>query len=139
MEFIFINFKITQIEKIRQELLESNLKDPIRNFDFRWWELRINGEKFQFNANATKASTILPFICEYFEMYKLKTRASTKDLQIFLKENIKRFPSLSEQDLEIETLRTWFLRTFETNLLKKYKFNNILGRDKEHLVLIGKE
>lgn len=139
IEFIFINFQITEIEKIRKELLESDTKELIRNFDFRWWNLYINWDKFQFSNKATKASIILPFLSKYFETYKWKSLVTEENLKLFFKENTKRFPSLIERDLEIEILRTWFFRTFESNILKKYKFNSILGIEKEHLVLVGKE
>lgn len=138
MEFLFINFQIEEIEKIRNELLESDSKEFINNYDFRLWQLYINGERFRLGEKAKKASAILVLLSEYFETYKVRSKITSEELKSFLRENRKRYPSLNEEDLEIEKLRTWFFRTFEDTLRKKYKFNNILGRDKEHVFLLGK-
>lgn len=138
MEFLFINFQIAEIEKIRKELLDSDTKKTIQNYDFRLWKLYINGERFQLNEKAIKASSILLLLSEYFETYKGRSMVRSDELKIFLSENKKRYPSLTEDDLEIEKLRTGFFRTFEDKLHEKYKFNNILGRDKEHVILLGK-
>ncbi len=138
MELLFINFQVNEIEKIRKELLDSDAKEIIKNHDFKSWRLYINWENFQLSDKAKQASSILVLLSEYFETYKGRFKVTSEELKNFLRENKKRYPSLTEDDLEIEKLRTWFFRTFEDTLHKKYKFNNILGRDKEHVFQLGK-
>ncbi len=143
-EMIFIHFVVKDIIALKHILETGDNKKNITSFDFRKGELFINNNSlpFCFGKNATASIKILQFLCYYFEeiwITKNEKKVTEWELRLYLKQNRGRFIGISDADINLERIRTGFLRTFENNILKTYKNNNILGKDKSHLILIGKD
>lgn len=135
-EILIFSWDIWKIEKLKNILETWDDKEIITKIDLRKWKLYINNNEknFQLWKNATSAKAVLEFLCFYFEE-SVSKNPSEWDLKAYYKRNKERFSMIKEKSITMEWLRTWFLVTFETALLKMYSYNNIFEKDSSHIVL----